>query len=75
MKVGDDAYRCDICQSVSTTEYVRGWVGDGDGEREVEPHETTVKHVCVVCEVRGVYYLGLPPVSALARRATSELIR
>ncbi len=74
MKLTNESYRCDICQSVSTPEYVRGWISDGDREREVEPHEAAVKHVCVVCEVRGVYYLGLPPVSVLEQRATGELI-
>ena len=72
MKVTDDCYRCDICQCTSTLEYVRGLLENGDGEREVEPHEAALKHVCVVCEVRGVYYLGMPPVSALAQHATVE---
>lgn len=73
MKLASDRYLCDICQRISAPEYVRGWISDGDGEREVEPHEAAVKHVCVVCEVRGVFYLGLPPVSALTRRAASKL--
>jgi hypothetical protein len=66
MRLTSSDYRCDICQSVSATEYVRGWVDDSEGgEREVEPHETAVKHICVACEVRGVFYLGMPPVSSL----------
>ena len=72
MKATTNRYRCDICQGVSAPEYVRGWIRDGDGEKEVEPHEAAVKHVCLVCEVRGVYYLGLPPVSALAQHAPGE---
>ena len=75
MKLTSDSYRCDVCQGVSAPEYVRGWIGDGDREIEVEPHLTSLKHVCVTCEVRGVYYLGMPPASVLARRTTSESSR
>jgi hypothetical protein len=40
---------------------VRGWILDEDGrEQEVEPQQAEEKHVCVVCEVRGVFLLGMP---------------
>jgi len=61
MKLPDERYRCDVCHQSSEARYVRGWVLDDDGrEREVEPQQAEQKHVCVVCEARGVFMLGMP---------------
>ena len=75
MKLTSDSYRCDVCQGVSAPEYVRGWIDGGNREIEVEPHLTSLKPVCVMCEIRSVYYLGMPPASALAWRTTNEVPR
>ena len=63
VRVGDGVYRCDICGRVPREEvYIRGWVLDEAGkEVEVEPAAAEGKHICVVCEVMGVYMLGMPP--------------
>ena len=61
MKLSDGSYRCDVCSQASGARYVRGWILDEDGrEQEVEPQQAEEKHVCVVCEVRGVFLLGMP---------------
>ena len=61
MKLIDGSYRCDVCGQLREPRYVRGWILDDDGgEREVEPQYAEEKHVCVVCEVRGVFLLGMP---------------
>ncbi len=77
MKLCDGSYRCDVCCQSVAPRYVRGWILDGDGcEREVEPQCAEEKHVCVVCEVRGVFLLGMPalaPASGLAHTPDSEV--
>ena len=61
MKLIDGSYRCDVCGQPREPRYVRGWILDDEGcEREVEPQCAEEKHVCVVCEVRGVFLLGMP---------------
>jgi hypothetical protein len=41
-------------------------------EIEVEPAAAEDKHICVVCEVEGVYMLGMPPTRQKRRKESNR---
>ena len=45
------------------------WMRRGE-EVEVEPAEVGHKNICVVCEVMGVFMLGMPPAARQEKKGT-----